>query len=436
VIANQQGVADSSVQRRNVGSALGAWLVFLPFLVTVGCILVWIAPTITKVPSELQTPVRVACTLLAVNLILLNLVAIPESVLRGMNLGYRRMGLQAGLTGVGGALSIGAIYLGWGLIGIAAVQVMLSGLTGILFYYVAKRYVSWFGFARPTLAEVRFFLGLTTWNYLGALVGQLLLASDIVILGVITHTSTVTTYVVNGYAAQATVGVMSLALGALTPGLGAIIGQKQHIKAAGLRHEMLLLSWLSVTVIGSTILLWNRSFLQLWLGSSYYAGLWVNVLIVLIMVQTVFIRSDAYVIDTTLNLRGRVLTAAAAVLVFIPLAVLLTWLWELPGLCLGILGGRLVQSISYPLLARSCLGRPQRIRFRSLVRPGLMTFGLFAGSAYLGQLLLGRNWFEWAIGVGLSLGLIACVAIVAGLSAEARGQLARRLRTMWLQATG
>ena len=229
---------------------------------------------------------------------------------------------------------------------------------------------------------------------------------------------------------------MSLALGALTPGLGGVVGQKQHDRAASLRHEMLSISWLSVTVIGSTILLWNRSFISLWVGASYYAGFWVNLLIALIMVQTVFIRTDAYVIDTTLRLRGRVVMSALALLLFIPLAIVFTWFWEMAGLCLGIFVGRLIQTVSYPLLVHSYLGRRKQVSLHRLARPAFVTCLLFAASGYLGQRLLSSNWFEWVVGVGVSLGLFVCVAIAAGLSAEARGQLARRLRTMWLQASG
>src|SRR6266851_5740536 len=103
IIANQQAVKDPAIQRRHVGSALGVWLIFLPVLVVGGTILVLFAPAITKVPPEWHTPVRFACALLAFNLVLANLVTVPESVMRGMNLGYRRMGLQAGLSVVGGA---------------------------------------------------------------------------------------------------------------------------------------------------------------------------------------------------------------------------------------------------------------------------------------------------------------------------------------------
>src|SRR3712207_7312324 len=44
--------------------------------------------------------------------LLTQLVLLPEAVLRGMNLGYKRMGLQAALSVVGGCLSVGALYAG------------------------------------------------------------------------------------------------------------------------------------------------------------------------------------------------------------------------------------------------------------------------------------------------------------------------------------
>ena len=58
------------------------------------------------------------------------LASLPESVLRGMNLGYKRMGLQAGLSLVGGALTAGALYAGLGLAGVANGAMVLDVGTG------------------------------------------------------------------------------------------------------------------------------------------------------------------------------------------------------------------------------------------------------------------------------------------------------------------
>ncbi|HEV2762137.1 MAG TPA: hypothetical protein VGV38_04005, partial [Pyrinomonadaceae bacterium] len=120
VIANRQVVDDAETKRRHVGSALGVWLLFLPVLVCLSAALVWGAPYVTKVPAELHATVRLTAALLVVNFLLTNLVVLPEAVLRGMNLGYRRMGLQASLSVVGGALAVGALYAGGGLAGLAA----------------------------------------------------------------------------------------------------------------------------------------------------------------------------------------------------------------------------------------------------------------------------------------------------------------------------
>ncbi|MCK4820312.1 hypothetical protein KA005_31400, partial [bacterium] len=163
VIANYQHSDDISSKRRLIGSALGVWLIFLPLLVIVGIILVWLSPIFTKVSTELAIPVRIACSLLVINLILYVFITIPESVLRGMNLGYKRMGLVAGLHVFGGVLIASAIYLKLGLIGVVAAQVMQTIVTGILFLRLVKIYIPWFGFERVSLREIRQFFRLSIW---------------------------------------------------------------------------------------------------------------------------------------------------------------------------------------------------------------------------------------------------------------------------------
>ncbi len=61
--------------------------------------------------------------LLVTNLLIAGLVELPASALRGMNLGYRRMGLGVGLTVMGGLLSALVVARGWGLVGLAASKI-------------------------------------------------------------------------------------------------------------------------------------------------------------------------------------------------------------------------------------------------------------------------------------------------------------------------
>src|SRR3989440_11098324 len=112
VVATLQTSDDDLAKRRYVGAAFVVWMLFLPVILAAGTLLVWLVPAITQAPPALHAAVRLAVALLVVGLLFANLASLPESVLRGMNLGYKRMGLQAGLASVGGALTAGAIALG------------------------------------------------------------------------------------------------------------------------------------------------------------------------------------------------------------------------------------------------------------------------------------------------------------------------------------
>src|SRR2546425_5595549 len=70
---------------------------------------------IRRPPRSTLFPYTTLFRSLLLSLLLGGLASVPESVLRGMNLGYKRMGFQAGLNLVGGVLTAGAVYAGLGL---------------------------------------------------------------------------------------------------------------------------------------------------------------------------------------------------------------------------------------------------------------------------------------------------------------------------------
>jgi O-antigen/teichoic acid export membrane protein len=427
VISHHQFQSDAAAKRRWVGSALVVWLCFLPLWIVTGAILIWLAPTITKVPPALESTVRITCALAMAGVLVSALASLPESVLRGMNLGYKRMGLQAGLSVVGGSLLAGAVYAGLGLIGVAGAGAVLAGLTGLCFLTVVRRQVPWFGAERPHRTEVGTLLRMSLWIAGGDVVAKLLLASDVLVIGTVLSASTVTIYVLTGYAALLAVNLYALAADAVMPGLAGIIGEKSFTRAALLRRELMGVTALFVTAVGSAILLWNRSFVHLWVGSENYAGLWTNALLVIIAVQTAFIRCDAYIIDAALQPGRRVRVSAVAAVIALSLSVLLTWYAGLIGLCLGVLAGRATQSIWYPLVVRDCLGEATKAFPNWLTRALVVMAALFAGSAYLGQRILLQHWSSWALAVVLTAGLAFAISLEWGLPADLRAAVKTRL---------
>src|SRR5439155_20430770 len=107
-----------STQRRYAGAALAGWLLFLPGITAAGGLVIWLPPGVTKAAPALHATVRMATGLLLASFFMTHVAGVPESVLRGMNLGYRRMGLQASLNLIGGLLMIAAVRAGLGLVGL------------------------------------------------------------------------------------------------------------------------------------------------------------------------------------------------------------------------------------------------------------------------------------------------------------------------------
>ncbi|HET7039026.1 MAG TPA: hypothetical protein VFH97_04010, partial [Gemmatimonadales bacterium] len=430
VIAQRQDDARDDLKRRYVGAALVVWILMLPLVALLGALFVWLGPRLTGVEAALAWDVRLACGLLVANLLFTTLAAVPESVLRGMNLGYKRMGLQAGLNIAGGALLAAAAMAHTGLPGLGAATAARAAATGLCFWALARHFVAWFGVARPALAEVRALFRMSLWLSAGDLIAKIVLASDVVILGAVLAPTLVTTYVLTGYAPRVAVGVHVLAAGAAIPGLGGVLGRREYGRAAAARRELLLLTWLFATVVGGTILLWNPSLLALWVGAENYAGGWVSLLIVLIATQTAFIRVDAYVIDAALQPRLRVLVGAAAAVLTIGLGIGLTRAFGMAGLCGAVLAGRGIQSVAYPLLARASLGGPRALSAVQAARLAVLTAVVFGTLAILGPRLAVSHWAVWAGGTGLTAAALTALCLAAGPPADGRRALIRRARML------
>jgi hypothetical protein len=270
------------------------------------------------------------------------------------------------------------------------------------------------------------------WLSVGDLMAKLLLASDVLVLGWIISPAAVTTYVLTSYAARTGTGIFVFTAGSAMPGLGGVLGKKQFASAVKIRHELRMLTWLFTTVVGATILAWNASFLHLWVGSRNYAGPWVNLLIVLIALQTAFIRTDSYIIDASLRPRARVIFGAITVVVTLALGIVLTHALGIAGICLALLIGRAIQSISYPMIVHSCLEKPRMSMSERLaaVRMALTTAVLFAAASIFGRLWLAQHWYVWLGGVAATAVCVAGLTLVLGPTPTDRRAIIARIRNM------
>ncbi len=195
------------------------------------------------------------------------------------------------------------------------------------------------------------------------------------------------------------------------------------------------LTWLVITALGSTILLWNRAFISLWVGAKHYVGSLPALLIILVVAQFVLIRNDSNVIDLTLQLRRKVLIGALSVALSILCAVILVGYFKLGivGLSLGLIIGRLILSIGYPRQVGRYLGVSWASQLKAALRPACTTLFLFTLTAGLDSLMLTNNWIiahgwiDLALSVGVTSVVFLLLSFYTGLNGSQRKQILRRI---------
>jgi hypothetical protein len=299
----------------------------------------------------------------------------------------------------------------------------------LLFWQVTRSNVGWFGVARPTRKDIRWFLGLSGWFAAWKFVYELMTAGDVIVLGVFGSAQLVTTYTLTKFVSQALVPLIAVLFEGSSPGLGSILGGGDLGRSRRLRDELMGFSWIVCTALGAALLVWNRSFVGLWVGSSFYAGPTVMLLIVVMVTQFVFIGNDARIIDLTLKMRAKVLTGALSATLSVVFALVAMRVIgdDIVGVCVGIIAGRMILTVAYPVLIGRMIEDPLRRQLRAIPRPALTTAVLLATTTWLGQHVLTRSWVVLVVAGAATATLAAVVASVAGMSQHQRASLVARV---------
>lgn len=431
-LANRLHSDDTDEKRHLVGASVVVWVAFLPLLCAVTALAAWKLPDILDAPTQHEGVVRWTIVLLGVDSIAVSLLTIPQSTLQGSNLGYRRMGLSTVLVVLTGALTAAALWLDFGIVGVAVVNLVATVYTGVVFWRITKVHVPWFGVARPHRREIRWFFGLSSWFMVWKLVNQLMMSGDVLVLGVVGSVELVTAYSLTKFIPEATLPLLSMLVMGGVPGLGGIIGAGDHARARRVRGEILALTWLLALAGSVAIIVWNESFVALWVGDRYFAGSTELVLVMITLLQLALIRSDAFILDVTLKVRTKTLTGLMSSLVALITAGVLIQRYEMgiTGLCIGLVVGRSILNVIYPALVGRAIGHPFARQLRSAIRPTVATIVLFAAASVAQRSVSVDSWPVVIVGSACTAVVALAGAFIAGLDATARQRVVERVRLL------
>jgi O-antigen/teichoic acid export membrane protein len=353
VIAKNEGSSDEQKKKQAIGSALLVWIIFIPILILVISLLVYFMPSlINELGIEQIYDVRILTLLLGTNLFLISLIGISNSVLVGTNQGYKAILVNIFWMVLFNIVLIYVLYLGYGFTGIGVITLMFTILQGINVYYLAKKHVKWFGVLKPNKKELKTFLNFSGWTLMWVFVSKLLLSSEIILLSYISGGSSVSNYVFSSYIVQIGITIAALLTSSLTPVLGKAFGKKDNSSVEKIIKNLrnLVFSW--TIFIGGINLLFNKLFISYWVGVEYYVGDIPNLLFVILMVEIVIIRNEAFIINVSIQIKEKIFVGAFSVILSLLFAYFFSFFFneQITGILLGLLLGRLIMLIGFPYL--------------------------------------------------------------------------------------
>lgn len=351
IVANRTTCSPNE-KRQDIGATVIVWLRWLPLAaLTAGSLTVAAPLLIRGIPDNAQAEVYMTAAILAANTVLAGLISIPDSVLTGVNQGYKSMLITTVVFVLSNGAMICAAFIHWPLWTLAAI-VLIAGLVNAgLTLLVARASINWWGISKPTQNDVRRVFNYSAWTLGGALVDKLLLATELIVISVMIGAVSVTQYTFTTYVTQFVLSIALVTASGFMPVLGSQIGASDYREAATratfVRHLVV-----GVISIGSAaVLAFNGAFVSLWVGSEQYMGTVVNALLVACCIQQALIRLDGQILDVTMRIAPKVLIGLLSTVGGIFCGCLVFSITHNVGYALiGILAVRMISNIAYPLL--------------------------------------------------------------------------------------
>lgn len=357
-IANQESSNDFNKKKREVGSALIVWFIFLPILIVIIGLLIYYSPyLIHNMKQEDYDLIRFVVFILGLNLILTPLFGMSESVLVGVNNGYMANYIKTVWIILSAFFMYYALLLNYSIKALAIITVLITLLRGINYFQVCRSRVEWFGISKPKKSEILFFFKFSSWKLVWSFVARFLMSSEIIFLSILVGASSVSQYIFTAYISVIGITVAAIISSAITPGLGRIIGNREYQKSQKIIAQMRELVLAVSLFIAAGILLLNKSFVSLWAGSDLFLGNMSNILIAALMIQLLIIRNEAFLIDLSLDIKTKVMIGIATIVMIITfILVIYTYVFnDINSIFMGIFLGRLFMFFSFPIITNKMI---------------------------------------------------------------------------------
>lgn len=354
-IARKNESTDYSYHQREIGASLISTAFFLPIVITVVAVFSVVIPGSEAAAGVTETTARYTILFLSINLLICTASGILNAILRGMNLGFRKMGARGSVTLIGGIISYLLLSNNHGLPTLAIVTLGTSVVGLLALFAVVQSNLSW---ARPSLpdrsrvfANVRQSVGFSLASFVS--VGFLVL--DHFLIGILMDSVAVADYSLTKFLPNLIPVIAASVYAAMIPGFSGNIAKNNLSVVARLHEESSNLSTFVAVSLCAPVFALNKYFVQTWVGGSHYAGLGVSALIIAGTIQQLSIQYEETLLSALLVLRRRIYMSALSLAIMVAMALFFVPWLGLAGICLAVVMSRGILLFQLQKLSRKSL---------------------------------------------------------------------------------
>lgn len=392
ILSRDRSVSNELELKKSVSSALYANLIFIPFYLIIGLVIIWFAPILAGVDKQYFNNVRIASSLLVLSFIITQFFFLFESTLHGMNLSYKRIGIRAIIVILGGILTAVVLYLGFGIIGMAAIQIFIATTIGLSFWWIVKKNIPWFEFVKVKKSNVVSFIRLSGWYMLLKFSDLFSQSIDMILLGFLAGPKYVAAYAISKYMMMATSGIVRTVSNSTSIGISKFIGEKNFEKLIDARSQIVSIQWVLIIVGGSLVCLYNKSFVSIWTEDDLFSGQLETFFIVMISLVMVLYQVDSGIINSSLNIKRKILLTLLSATISVILSFILIPYFQTLGMLISIFIGILFLAFSNTFLVMRFTSNKSVFKNLYFSRLSLVGFIIILLSSYLSLLINVETW--------------------------------------------
>lgn len=265
-LASLRGTTAPEPKKTAIGVCLSQWVLMLPIAVVL-CLL-----GARFISGGNQLPALDFWAVVAIlGLVpLSHVLSIPNVALFASNLGYKGAIVAPLTTFVGAALSVGSLYAGFGLPGIAASLFCATALGALMSWNLAKTHLPWFGARSVSTSEVvstmRSSLGAA-----GASIGYLGLQQlENLTVGAVFGPEMLGKLVVTGVAAHFIELIVKQFVNASTPSVSLLITGEHRRRLDRVRGEAYRYIMVCYVLAAPPVILLSEAFVTAWVGREAF----------------------------------------------------------------------------------------------------------------------------------------------------------------------